>query len=125
MAPHLIFSSNSSESRGVIDNGRHHKEDPENPSVGGPLFIQLLTSNILRTFVKGISPVTWLSCGFEHCIAVTKSGSVLTWGYGASGCLGHGDYISLLNPKLVTASGLHTKTVVFAESGGYHSGVVT
>lgn len=38
--------------------------------------------------------VTWISCGFEHCIVLTVFGQVASWGYGASGCLGHGDYIS-------------------------------
>jgi alpha-tubulin suppressor-like RCC1 family protein len=62
--------------------------------MGGPLFLKMLTPEILSSFVSGISPVKWISCGFEHCIAVTLSGRVVSWGYGASGSLGHANYIS-------------------------------
>ena len=50
---------------------------------------------------------------------------MVSWGYGASGCLGHGNYTSYTQPKLVTGGNLNTKRVVFAQSGGYHNGVVT
>jgi len=58
-------------------------------------------------------------------MALTLNGQVFTWGYGASGCLGHGNYISYTQPKLVTAGGLQYKRVTFAESGGYHSAALT
>jgi alpha-tubulin suppressor-like RCC1 family protein len=67
-----------------------------------------------------------ISCGFDHCLAVTyNSGHIYTWGYGASGCLGHGTYESSLYPRQVTAGGLQQKKIVYAESGGYHSGAVS
>jgi alpha-tubulin suppressor-like RCC1 family protein len=74
-APKLIFSKNSAQGSSKI------KDE---------LFTKLVTFSVLKTLNK----VSWLSCGFEHCMAVTKNGKVVTWGYGASGCLGHGDYVS-------------------------------
>jgi len=65
-----------------------------------------------------------VSCGVDHCVAVTTFGKVTTWGYGASGVLGHGNYVSYTKPKLVLA-GLETKLVVYCESGSYHNGVIT
>jgi hypothetical protein len=35
-------------------------------------------------------------------MALTIYGTVASWGYGASGCLGHGNYISYTAPKLIT-----------------------
>jgi len=58
---------------------------------------KLLSSSILKTLVN----VTMISCGVDHCIALTNTGQVTTWGYGASGVLGHGNHISYTNPKLV------------------------
>ena len=66
-----------------------------------------------------------VSCGFEHCIALTASGCVVSWGYGASGSLGHGDYTSYTQPKLITAGGLNTKQVVHVACGGYHNACIT
>lgn len=60
-----------------------------------------------------------ISCGFEHCIVLMSSGSVYTWGYGGSGCLGHGDYESLEYPKRVEIEG-----VKYAQAGGYHNAVI-
>lgn len=54
----------------------------------------MLTPVILKSFFSGVSPVKWISCGFEHCIAVNENGKVFSWGYGASGSLGHGNYTS-------------------------------
>jgi alpha-tubulin suppressor-like RCC1 family protein len=85
------------------------------------LFSRLLTTSILKTLNK----VSWLSCGFEHCLAVTKNGKVVSWGYGASGALGHGDYVSYTQPKMIASGGLQSKTIIYAECGGYHSGAIT
>ena len=67
--------------------------------------------------------MTWVSCGFEHCLALTVFGTVASWGYGASGCLGHGNFISYISPKVVTQ--LEGKFVNFIESGGYHNAAIT
>lgn len=65
------------------------------------------------------------SCGFEHCVAVTESGSVVSWGYGASGCLGHGNFTSYTQPKLITAGGLNLKQVSAVQAGAYHVAALT
>ena len=65
-----------------------------------------------------------ISCGVDHCIAVTSNGQVATWGYGGSGVLGHGNYVSYTKPKLVIA-GLQSKFIIYCESGSYHNGIIT
>ena len=84
------------------------------------ILCKLLTGSILRSFVG----VKLVSCGVDHCIAVTLNGQVATWGYGGSGVLGHGNYVSYTKPKIVIA-GLQTKFIVYCESGSYHNGVIT
>jgi len=61
-----------------------------------------------------------LSCGFEHCVCLI-GGDIWTWGYGGSGCLGHGNYQSLTEPARV--EGLKKKAI-YLEAGGYHNGVI-
>ena len=41
----------------------------------------------------------------------------MSWGCGASGSLGHGDYVSLTEPKII--EGLHSQIKV--QCGGYHN----
>lgn len=64
-----------------------------------------------------------ISCGAEHCLAITSGGQVLTWGNGQAGCLGHGDRESRLTPT--TVDGLRSVYATVAECGAYHSAVVT
>lgn len=66
---------------------------------------------------------TSISCGAEHCLAITSGGQVLTWGNGLAGCLGHGDRTSRLTPT--TVDGLRSVCATVAECGAYHSAVVT
>ena len=61
-----------------------------------------------------------LSCGFEHCLALTSTGQVYSWGCGASGCLGHGDYFSYIEPKGLS----FPLPIVYIECGGYHSAAI-
>ena len=50
-------------------------------------------------------------------------GQVYTWGYGGSGCLGHGDYESIENPKrIIFPDDIQVK---YAQAGGYHNGVIS
>ena len=67
--------------------------------------------------------IMWVTCGFEHMAALTASGKVLTWGYGASGALGHGDTNSIAHPKLI--SSLEDLTFIHIESGGFHTAAVS
>lgn len=44
-----------------------------------------------------------IACGSSHSAAITSSGELYTWGLGEYGRLGHGDTVTQLRPKLVTA----------------------
>ena len=66
---------------------------------------------------------TSISCGAEHCVAITNGGEVLTWGNGQAGCLGHGDRTSRLIPT--TVDGLRSVHASAVECGAYHSAIVT
>jgi alpha-tubulin suppressor-like RCC1 family protein len=70
------------------------------------------------------SQITWLTCGFEHCVVLTEQGKLASWGYGASGCLGHGDFTSFTSPQII-AKGLEGVRIAFVEAGGYHNAAVS
>lgn len=84
------------------------------------IFPKLVTNTILKSFTNVLS----LSCGFDHCLVISKDGKVFTWGYGSSGVLGHGDYESHLKPKQVMGQ-LETQFITSAECGSYHNAVVS
>jgi alpha-tubulin suppressor-like RCC1 family protein len=107
-APAILFSDNDSESQAFV------KEDSTS-------FSKLLSPQVLRTLSN--VQVTWLSCGFEHCLALTSDGVVASWGCGASGCLGHNDYLSYTEPKMIEPEVL--RDVSYIECGGYHSAALT
>ena len=53
--------------------------------------------------------VVAVSAGEYHSLAITADGSVLTWGEGGHGCLGHGEDLSnQLLPKKVEVGGART-----------------
>ncbi|XP_059447444.1 ultraviolet-B receptor UVR8-like isoform X2 [Corylus avellana] len=68
-------------------------------------------------------PISLLSCGGAHVIALTSGGRVLTWGRGTSGQLGHGDMVNSLYPKLVTS--LQAYFISHVSAGWSHSGFVS
>ena len=74
----------------------------------------LLSSKVQKHLLS--TNITWVSCGFEHVAALNASGDVLTWGYGASGVLGHGDTKTVFLPRQ-----LRLKDIVCIESGAYHT----
>jgi hypothetical protein len=80
----------------------------------------LLSQDILFSMSK--TAVSMISFGFEYCVALTSSGSIASWGYGGSGCLGHGNYTSYTSPKLVKEL---KEEIVYIESGAYHVGAIT
>ena len=80
----------------------------------------IFSQDILYSFSK--TAVSLITCGFEHCTVLTSSGTVASWGYGGSGCLGHGNYVSYTSPKLV--KGL-PDTISYIESGAYHTAAIT
>ena len=65
----------------------------------------------------------WMSCGFEHCAIITSTGLVMTWGFGASGALGHGNTLSYTEPKIVDELANHC--MAYIECGAYHNAAVT
>ena len=67
--------------------------------------------------------IKWVTCGYEHCAAVTTEGKVLTWGFGGSGCLGHGNTYSCCTPNIVNS--LFDYKVTYIQAGGYHNAAVT
>jgi len=70
--------------------------------------------------------IKMLSFGFEHCIALLNNGKVASWGCGASGCLGHGDYLSYSVPNIIVTGDFIDPNIniKFIECGGYHSSAI-
>lgn len=68
-------------------------------------------------------PISFLSCGGAHVIALTSGGRVLTWGRGTSGQLGHGEMVNSLQPKPLESLGGFV--ITHASAGWNHSGFVS
>lgn len=84
-------------------------------------FAAFFHSSALSVLVS--NQVLWLACGHEHCLAITASGQVCTWGNGNSGCLGHGDCTHKLSPTVVeTLAGV---VAVYGDCGAFHCAIVT
>lgn len=66
--------------------------------------------------------MTNVSCGHLHTIATTEDNEVYTWGWGASGCLGHGDRRFQLIPKAITS--LQGEQILSVAAGWKHTLVV-
>lgn len=73
--------------------------------------------------LSSFGPITSLSCGGAHVIAVAPGGRVLTWGRGTSGQLGHGEMVNSSQPKIV--EGLEGVVITHVSAGWNHSGFVT
>jgi hypothetical protein len=50
-----------------------------------------------------LDPVVSVVCGAFHCLALTSSGAVVSWGRGADGALGHGDNRDREVPTLIAS----------------------
>ncbi|XP_037110450.1 RCC1 domain-containing protein 1-like isoform X1 [Syngnathus acus] len=73
-------------------------------------------------FYRPLSPhlrATRLALGAEHCILLSASGSVYTWGLGSHGQLGHGVLSSEEQPRVVEA--LWGMTMSWVATGGWHT----
>lgn len=54
---------------------------------------------------------------------MTYTGKLASWGYGLSGCLGHGNYESYHYPKWIDSiKDIH---FTYIECGGYHNAAIT
>ena len=70
-----------------------------------------------------VQRVVAVSAGGEHSLATTADGAVWSWGYGAGGQLGHGDWQNQLLPKKVEA--FAGQRVIAVSAGGSHSLAIT
>ena len=80
----------------------------------------LINSSILKSLFT--SEVKQISCGFDRCIVLTRDGIVASWGYGLSGCLGHGNYVTYTSPKIIKSL---DKKILYVECGAYHNGALS
>ncbi|RWR88920.1 ultraviolet-B receptor UVR8 isoform X1 [Cinnamomum micranthum f. kanehirae] len=67
--------------------------------------------------------ISQIACGGAHSIALTAGGSVLTWGRGTCGQLGHGDVENCLKPKPVEF--FEQIIISYISAGWNHSGFVS
>lgn len=77
----------------------------------------LFSEKILNYLCK--LEVIYVSSGFEHCTILASNHKVYTWGYGSSGCLGHGNTSSLVTPTEVNT--LVSIPISYIECGGHHT----
>ncbi|OMJ69936.1 hypothetical protein SteCoe_32205 [Stentor coeruleus] len=89
-------------------------------NISAPI-ISLFPPKILRQ-LKNLS-VRLVSCGYEHAAIVTIDGKVLTWGYGASGCLGHESKKSCSYPTAINS--IFNKNISYLECGAYHTAAIS
>ena len=73
----------------------------------------------------GGSPVLMAACGDLHTLAVTKAGTLWSWGGGKDGRLGHDDENNRLVPTQVEAQHFGDAKIVSATAGHAHSAAVT
>ena len=106
ITPTLEFSNLESQSRGVIFYKTLKRFD---------LFSQRISKEL------STKSISWVSFGFEHCCILTSLGEVYTWGYGASGCLGHGSLLSSAIPAQVS----RLPRSVYIQCGAYHTAVLS
>lgn len=67
--------------------------------------------------------ITKVICGWDHCLALDKSGKLLSWGSGQNGKLGHGSEENYSIPCYV--SSLENVKIVFVAAGCEHSAAVS
>ena len=106
LSPTLEYSNLDSQSRGVI----FYKSSKK---------LELFSVRVVRELSN--KAVSWVSFGFEHSVLLTADGEVYSWGYGASGCLGHGSLLSCASPTLVSK----LPRCVYLQCGAYHTAVLS
>ncbi|XP_062177431.1 ultraviolet-B receptor UVR8-like [Alnus glutinosa] len=77
----------------------------------------------LPSLASSAAPISLLTCGGAHVVALTSGGRVLTWGRGTSGQLGHCDMVNSFYPKLVAS--LQAYFIAHVSAGWNHSGFVS
>lgn len=109
-SPLIEFSNVKLKSRGHVSS----------MSATSPL-VSLFSSKVLKQ-VKNLN-VVLVSCGYEHAAILTVDGKVLTWGYGASGCLGQESKKSYSHPAAINS--IFNKSIKYLECGAYHTAAVS
>uniref|UniRef100_A0AAQ4P4G8 Serine/threonine-protein kinase Nek8 n=1 Tax=Gasterosteus aculeatus aculeatus TaxID=481459 RepID=A0AAQ4P4G8_GASAC len=82
----------------------------EGPSVGSgeaslPGVVEQIQPQFISRFLEGQSGVTIksVSCGDLFTTCMTDRGIIMTFGSGSNGCLGHGNFNDVTQPKIVEA----------------------
>lgn len=72
---------------------------------------------------NGLGGNDWsaISCGLGHILATKNGNELWTWGYGASGQLGQGDFATSSYPTQLIIPG---SDILLAAAGGYNSAVI-
>ncbi|XP_029308496.1 regulator of chromosome condensation [Cottoperca gobio] len=73
------------------------------------------------TPVMGMEPASRLTCGASVSYAVTREGSVYSWGMGTNLQLGTGEEEDEWSPVKMTGKQLENRTVLSVSSGGQHT----
>lgn len=74
----------------------------------------------------GGNTITSISLGFRHCLALTSTGSVYSWGRNDYGQLGIGNYYEYVtSPTLISASAFNNEAVIAISAGDNHSLALT
>ena len=64
-----------------------------------------------------------IASGQSHCLALTNTGAVFSWGNGQGGRLGHGDLVGKNSPEQIKS--IAHLTIDRIECGDAHSGAIT
>ncbi|XP_032072097.1 serine/threonine-protein kinase Nek8 isoform X2 [Thamnophis elegans] len=102
-------STGRTQRAGVTKSGRLVMwEPPPFGTAGGPSLpgaTEQLQPQFVCRFLEGQSGVTikQVACGDLFTVCLTDRGIVLTFGSGSSGCLGHGGFADVTQPKIVEA----------------------
>nr|XP_037270909.1 uncharacterized protein LOC119163078 [Rhipicephalus microplus] len=112
--------------------GTHHtlfNTDAGVFSCGSSRYGQLGLGNVQRTWVPHLvdtlagREVAKVATGLYHSLAVTKDGSLFTWGWGVHGQLGHGSCADERHPRPVASLADHK--IIDAYGGCGHSAALT
>ena len=111
----IVHADGSVQGCGKGSNGRLGLGDSDNRS----------TLTRITTFPEGVKifQISQAKSGDGHCLAITNSGEVYSWGEGSYGRLGHGDTATIKTPKRVEA--LKDVVIVQVCCGSRHSAAIT
>ncbi|XP_019366803.1 PREDICTED: serine/threonine-protein kinase Nek8 [Gavialis gangeticus] len=102
-------SAGRTQKAGVTKSGRLVMwEAPPVGAAGGPSLpgaVEQLQPQFVSRFLEGQSGVTikHVSCGDLFSACLTDRGIIMTFGSGSNGCLGHGNFMDVTQPKIVEA----------------------